>query len=307
MESKYLLSLCIPTYNRGNFLNISLSRIEKQLKNITDLVELVVSDNCSTDNTTEVVQKYIDGGLPVIYIRNQENIGPDGNFVQCFCNAKGKYVWVLGDDDFLEEGVLVKIMDVLKTDTFGLIHLQIKSKGESYLTKYDNPEKFLLAFSYWITFLSSNIVNSKYVSQILVEKNIITVDYIKFYITAALSEQKNAIIYEKIFEGGADSANNGGYNLFEVFVSNYLKIWKEFVRRGQFTRLFYEKQKYRIYKNFLTPYIFKLLIKKDIGNFKTDNAWQILFSTYGLYPYFYGYIFLFGIKERLKMILNKLK
>jgi glycosyltransferase involved in cell wall biosynthesis len=300
MKNKYLLSLCIPTYNRGKFLDISLSRIKEQFKNITDCVELIVSDNCSTDNTSEIVQKYMDEGLAIRYVKNPTNLGVDGNLVQCFRMAQGEYVWLPGDDDYLKEGALSKILEVLKSNSCGLVHLQIGSKGNNFLSEYNNPEKFFLVFGVWITFISSNIVSTKYVSKVNFEKYMgTTFTHIPLYITAVLSETKNIIIHEELLEIGADSANNGGYNAFKVFVSNYLNIWKEFVRQGKFTRLFYERQKYFVFK-FLVPFIFKVLVKNDIGNYKIDNAWRILLTAYGFYPYFYWHMFFFPIKVMLK-------
>jgi hypothetical protein len=250
------------------------------------------------------VQKHIAGGLPIRYIRNQENIGPDRNFVQCFHAARGKYLWLLGDVDYLKEDALAKIIDVLKTGTYGLVHLQIKSKEDRFLTEYNDTEKFLLDISYWITFISSNIVSAKYIKEVEFERYFGSFFIqVPLYITAALSEPQNAIIHERVFEDGADYQRNGNYNLFDVFVNKYLSIWKEFVKQGKISHRFYEKQKYRIFKEFLVIYIFKLLIKKDKGNFKTKGSWKILFATYGYYLYFYWDIFLFPVK----LVLNKLK
>ena len=97
-----ILSICIPTYKRANILEGALKAIDKAIQLIDkEKIELVVSDNCSPDNTFQVVQEYIDKGLPIKYIRNTENIGADDNILQCFRLAKSKYVWVIGDDDYI--------------------------------------------------------------------------------------------------------------------------------------------------------------------------------------------------------------
>lgn len=171
MNEQYLLSICIPTYNRCTFLNESLKRIEYQFKSLINEVELIVSDNCSTDNTAIIVQDYINKKLPIKYIKNIENIGPDRNIAQCFRIAKGKYVWVLGDDDFLEDGALNEIMKVLDDGDYGLIHLQTNpirqnTQKQNSKTEYSDSRKFISTISYLITFISSNIVNRKYVEQI---------------------------------------------------------------------------------------------------------------------------------------------
>ena len=104
---KKLLTICLPTYNRANVLSESLEHIVSQItdENKTK-VEILVSDNCSTDNTPEVVKSFIERGIPIVYNRNSENLGSDGNFLYCINNASGKYIWLLGDDDYLVEGTL---------------------------------------------------------------------------------------------------------------------------------------------------------------------------------------------------------
>ncbi|GAB6011239.1 glycosyltransferase family 2 protein [Viscerimonas tarda] len=305
MENNFLLSLCIPTYNRGRILDLSLSKIKEQLNTVSEPIELIVSDNCSPDDTQAIVKKYIDQGLAIRYIRNSVNLGMDGNFVQCFREAKGKYVWLLGDDDILFDNSLSLIIDILKEDTYGLLHLQIGSPKKELFSIETDSQKFFSEVSFWITFISSNIVNTKYVPQIDFNKYLGTYfTLVPLYMTAALSENKNVMMHQGVFEVGLDSQSNGGYNYFEVFVTNYLNIWHEFVDKGLLTENSYRKEKHSLYKNFVIGYIFRLLIKKDIGNFKTNGAWKILFSTYGLYPYFYGGIFIFCLKVFIKKIVK---
>jgi len=54
---KPLVSIIIPTYNRANYLE---KAIESVLKQTYENIEIIVSDNASTDNTMEVMQKYKD-------------------------------------------------------------------------------------------------------------------------------------------------------------------------------------------------------------------------------------------------------
>ena len=300
-----LLSICIPTYNRCTILDKSMQIIKKQfdlLKN-KDNIEIIVSDNHSQDNTPEIVNRLIKQNLPIRYIRNRTNIGPDRNFVQCFTQAKGKYLWLLGDDDFIKEGALEKIINILSSGTYGIVHLQMfaNEKQDSY-TIYDDIQKFATDINIWFTFISANIVNTAYVTTVDIESYLDSyLIQTPLYITAALSERKNVLIHEKLLEDGILNSTNGGYNLFEVFVSNYLRIWRGFLKNKKLKRSSYEKIKYYLLKDFLIIYIYRLLIKKDIGNFKVDLAWKILLTTYGVYPYFYSCFVIFGIKE----IINK--
>ena len=116
MENKKpTLSICIPTYNRAEKLKKSLGIICNQLNEIeSNDVELFVSDNCSQDKTHEVVVSFINEGHPIIYSRNESNIGPDRNFLKCINGASGRYIWLIGDDDYLAEGIIKIVIDAIK-------------------------------------------------------------------------------------------------------------------------------------------------------------------------------------------------
>lgn len=108
-----LLSITIPTYNRAPFLAELLGALLPQLRN-EPRAELVVSDNASTDETPELMARFEQLGLPLRSLRNPQNIGADANFLQCLEQARGKYVWVLGDDDLLTPGAVGQLLSLLK-------------------------------------------------------------------------------------------------------------------------------------------------------------------------------------------------
>ena len=98
-----LLTIAIPTYNRSGFLAQLLEILAPQLAG-ESRVELIISDNASPDDTPEVVASFREKGLALIYRRNETNIGPDANFLQCFEQARGEYLWLFGDDDIILPG-----------------------------------------------------------------------------------------------------------------------------------------------------------------------------------------------------------
>ena len=297
--SDKILSVCIPTYNRGEILNNSLKSIRKELETVNcDEIELIVSDNCSTDNTEEVVQKYIHLGMPILYIKNSKNLGMDGNFVQCFKKASAQYVWVLGDDDFLKEGALSLLLTQLRNSNYGLIHLKVFSEENKLMQEYNTIETFLRDISYWITFISSNIVATKFVSSIDFEKYMGSYfTLIPLYITAAKKSSKNLMIHKRLFEDAADSETNGGYNFFEVFVVNYFSIRRELLSDTKDEEYYFKKEKKNLFNNFLLGFIYKLYFKKEKGRFKTDGGLRILFKYYGAHLYFYKGIFKLFVKK----------
>jgi len=92
------VSLAIPTYNRADsYLKESLkSAINQTYQNI----EIIVSDNCSTDNTERVVKDFKDPRIR--YFKQTENIGPYKNFNFCLQQATGTYFLILSDDDLID-------------------------------------------------------------------------------------------------------------------------------------------------------------------------------------------------------------
>lgn len=94
-----LVSIGIPTYNRAerNLRKV----IERALGQSYEHVEVIVSDNCSSDRTPELVGTFEDPRLR--YIRQESNIGPNNNFNFCLQQARGEYFLLFHDDDMIDE------------------------------------------------------------------------------------------------------------------------------------------------------------------------------------------------------------
>jgi glycosyltransferase involved in cell wall biosynthesis len=113
-EKGPLLSICVPTYNRSKTLKICLASIMEQVRGYEDDVEVIVSDNCSSDDTREVVGWAQELG-PIKYNRNESNIGGGLNFFLLTNQlARGEYCWLIGDDDFLRKDSLSRLLRVMK-------------------------------------------------------------------------------------------------------------------------------------------------------------------------------------------------
>lgn len=102
------LTIAIPTYNRSILLNRLLSYLESEL---TEEVEVIVSDNASSDDTELVIKKK----YPFVkYYCNERNLGPDQNFLECYKKSKGRYIWLMGSDDIITKGSIERIIDFIK-------------------------------------------------------------------------------------------------------------------------------------------------------------------------------------------------
>ena len=103
-----ILSICIPTYNRADLLKGLLNNIVAQSGDFdfVNKVEIVISDNNSSDQTSSLVAEY-QGVYPnIIYSRNEKNLLFDRNVYNVIKMSTGKYCWLLGDDDLICHGFL---------------------------------------------------------------------------------------------------------------------------------------------------------------------------------------------------------
>jgi len=116
--SKPILSICIPTYNRAEYLPEAIESVLEQITDdLRDKVEICISDNASTDNTTEIVKVFQEKNIcNIVYYKNEENIGADRNFLQVIEIANGEYCWWLGSDDKLKEESIDKIIDEINNN-----------------------------------------------------------------------------------------------------------------------------------------------------------------------------------------------
>jgi glycosyltransferase involved in cell wall biosynthesis len=90
------VSVCIPVYNGSAYIAESINSV---LAQTYEDFHLIVCDNCSTDNTEEIVRSFHDPRLT--FIRNSENLGLVGNANRCLEISKGEYVCIWHHDDVM--------------------------------------------------------------------------------------------------------------------------------------------------------------------------------------------------------------
>ncbi|MBO9200156.1 MULTISPECIES: glycosyltransferase family 2 protein [Niastella] len=111
------ISICIPQYNRIAFLLKNLDMISRQTYKD---IEIVVSDDCSIDDTEEKItslQKHYR--YPLVYHRHKKNMGYDRNLRSSLELASGEYCFVLGNDDSLfDENVIERLVTFLEENNY---------------------------------------------------------------------------------------------------------------------------------------------------------------------------------------------
>ena len=101
------LSFCITTRNRAAFIGTTL---ESLISQATDEVEIVVLDAASTDATPETVGKYTGRFPRLRYVRQADNKGVDRDYDRTVELARGKYCWMMSDDDILTPGAMTEVL-----------------------------------------------------------------------------------------------------------------------------------------------------------------------------------------------------
>lgn len=115
MTNGATLTIGIPTYNGSAYIRSTLDSVIKQISDeLKTRVDILVSDNASTDGIQEIVKGYQESqSARIQYSRNGTNVGYDRNVDMLFKKASGQYVWMLGDDDVLKDEAISQVLNVL--------------------------------------------------------------------------------------------------------------------------------------------------------------------------------------------------
>ena len=295
----YFLTVAIPTYNRASDLDLCLSQITGQMKGREGEVELLVSDNCSTDTTGEVVRKYLSLGYPVTHLKNSENIGPDRNFLQCFRKAQGKYLLILGDDDVLLDGALDKLLPILRGGDYGIVFLNSYGFKDDFRTEkpntapygyvvYTDTGAFIRKVAHFFTFTSANIVNRTLAEEPIdwrpfYDSNLVQLAWI---FSALFKGKKHVYVSEHLL--AACIYNSGGYGVCRVFGHNFNKIFDIFRKQGVDDRHFRAINR-RLLKEHFPAMI--ALGRSRIIPLEPEHYFRSLYPLYRGYLYFWLFTF----------------
>ena len=167
-NSTVLLSICIPTYDRVNYLIENLDVLIPQIESAKYGVELIISDNGTPEKQYDELKNYVENQRIAIKLyHHHENIGGRANFVYAVSKANGTYVFLLGDDDILSPNLLEILFPFIGSQQYSLIHFNFLradatlQHGGLNTSKYDgvvqksSPGDFLRNTDYDPTFMSS--------------------------------------------------------------------------------------------------------------------------------------------------------
>lgn len=140
-RKKDLVSIIMPTYNCAKFIAESIDSVIAQT--YTNW-ELIIVDDCSTDNTKEIVTPYLQKYQNIHYTCLKENGGPAVARTEALKQAKGEYVSFLDSDDIWYPEKLLKQISFMKQNNIAFSctgYEQIEENGKNKNIALIPPEK----------------------------------------------------------------------------------------------------------------------------------------------------------------------
>jgi glycosyltransferase involved in cell wall biosynthesis len=129
------VSVLIPTYNYARYLP---EAIESVLAQDLESVEIIISDDCSTDGSAEIIAKYALRDSRIKATIQKQNLGMVANWNWCLAQAKGKYIkYLFGDDCLAHPAALRKYVDLFESDP----SISLVSSARMIIDECSEPQK----------------------------------------------------------------------------------------------------------------------------------------------------------------------
>ena len=245
---KYKLSVCIPTYNRGEFIGQTIQSIIDAAEGI-DSIEIAISDNSSTDNTREVIEHYRKKFPNITYFCWDKNMGADRNFLKVVEVASGEYCWLMGSDDRAEKNSISLIMTALEQyGKLSGITLNVRAYDPKLVSEifsrpptknindvlYNSNEKCFSELGHYFGYISAQVVNRKLWQDVVKENNVEEYfnAYVHVYVIAKMLEKNANWLYINTkcvgWRSGNDSfLSDGRLRRLAIDVFGYEKIARD--------------------------------------------------------------------------------
>ena len=312
--NKPLLSICIPTYNRAEYLKNSIESIICQDEFKNKQVEIVIADNASTDNTESVARSYAQRYENIFYYRNEKNINND-NFPFVLSKGNGILRRLCNDTLCFEAGALKYICDVVrKYEQTKPYICWLGSKGRPDIERM-NFSKGIKTASYWITAIACFSIWDNECDGI--EKDTYGTELMLWQVRKTLelsAEKDNMVLINKALTSTQNVYKKDvSYGLYHVFFENYFTLLNPYFESGKLT----EDDKNYLEKDLLLNFFLDWCVKWKLQNTtlqysKTEDLCVKVYQQYHMKPYWKEYEKKFNqaywrlkIKGRVKKILGR--
>ena len=123
------LFIGMPVYNGEKFIALALNSLCSQ--SFTNW-KLLISDNCSTDRTSEICSQFVSRDKRISYVKQTENIGASGNFKFLLDRADEEFfMWASSDDEWFPDFVLAGMTQLIENENCGLAFANMTNIDEN--------------------------------------------------------------------------------------------------------------------------------------------------------------------------------
>lgn len=251
-----IVSICIPTYNRAEILNQSLeSLVSQDIFQNTHDIEVIISDNCSTDNTKEIVAQYIaQYGDKIKYFRNEQNL-KDENFYLSLSRGSGEFLKLCNDKFIYFPHSLENIINYIKLYQHKKPVLFFRNDMNATSdVKCSTVDEFVTTVSYLSTWLGGLGVWKEDMpsAEEWVSKSSSQLAQTDILLSMVAKKKYSIVINAYLFDISVIT-EKCNYNLTEVFSNNYLNILNKFLVKNLLSQSVYNQEKWKILKEFILP------------------------------------------------------
>jgi glycosyltransferase involved in cell wall biosynthesis len=203
-DRKVLVSIGIPVYNGESFLARAIQSIlDQEYPNL----EILISDNASTDGTEKICREFLEKDQRIRYHRFDKNRGATANFRKTFEMAKGTYFKWAAHDDILGKSYISKCVDYLeKNNDTGLCHCytyfineqeEITDNSTHDQIEYENGDSYLNYRTFLKRFRfgqdDAGIINGVFRRSVLAQTNLL-----ESYNSSDLTLMANLVLMTRI-------------------------------------------------------------------------------------------------------------
>lgn len=313
-DRKPLLSICIPTYNRAEYLAKCLSSIVLQDAFNPNEVEIVISDNASNDNTIAVVKKYQNQYENIYYSRNAENIF-DKKFPTVINNAHGIYRKLSNDTMIYENGSIGYLLDIIKQNINEkpiLLFLNRSKHGKIY--RGESFDKFCKILSYWVTWSALSGIWEDDFNMLEDKFDGWQLNFWHVKVTFESFEHKNKylIVDKKFFTVQDIQKKDLSYSPFRVFFVNFLGMYQKYIHNNSLHIETFEYIKKRLLFEYFAGMLEQFTYTPEKFIITENEKMDYLLDLYKnekyirIFPFYFKYrLFIRQIKNMVKKLLNK--
>lgn len=290
---KPLLSICIPTYNRCECLKKSIESIISQKEFLDGSVEIVISDNVSSDGTQQLGIEYANRYENIYYHRNKENI-MDRNYPTVISEANGVLRHLSNDTLIYRSGSLSHICQIIEDS----------KKSKPYIFLLNNMKKmrcreqtvdfrtFIRLVSYWITSIASFCIWEDDCKNINADTSgcELSLWQVRKGLELAYKCNQAVICNRPLAKFQKVQGKNLSYGIYHVFYENYFELMSPYFNNGSLNKKDKELLEKDLLYNFFTGWCIKWELQRDSMLFsESENLKKAVFDTYCIKPYWDNY------------------